>query len=163
MDETNIDLKQNDTLKKQLQLTTADLRFVDYLIKNVNANRSLQQRAYSNNSPTLLSVKKTNVSGGSGSGVELDDSMNNSCMLSSSNWEGSDEWIRLNFKWYFYSLLGCLIKEEVCAELRVEAEELIGQIGELEQQVAGVQFGSSSSSATSVANEVVDIDEYIER
>ncbi len=161
VDETNIDLKQNEILKKQLQLTTADLRFSDYLIKNVNANRSsLQQQR--TNSPTLLSVKKMNQSG-TGGGIEMDDSMNNSSMLSSSNWEGSDEWIRLNFKWYFYSLLGSLVKEEIFGELKNEAETLIGQIAEMEQQNVGVQLGSSSSSATSLANEVVDIDDYIER
>jgi hypothetical protein len=51
-------MKQNDTLKKQLQLTTADLRFADYIIKHVNANRNLIQKT-SNNTPTLISVKKT--------------------------------------------------------------------------------------------------------
>lgn len=168
VDEATIDLKQNDTLKKQLQLTTADLRFADYLIKNVNSNRSLQQKAYGNshNTPTLLSVKKT---GTNSSFSDVDEnSMNNSSTLSSSNWEGSDEWIRLNFKWYFYSMLGSLVKEEIHMELRQEADVLVAQLTELEmsnltQQNKEVGVGSSSSSSASLANEVVDIDEYIER
>ena len=32
VDETDIDMKNNDELRKQLQLTTADLRFVDYIV-----------------------------------------------------------------------------------------------------------------------------------
>ena len=63
VDETSIDMKQNEQLKRQLQLTTADLRFADYLIKNVNANRSMQPKS-SHNTPTLLSVKKTSNSFG---------------------------------------------------------------------------------------------------
>lgn len=89
VDETTIDLKQNEVLKKQLQLSTADLRFADYLLKHVNASRSSQQKAMSNqsssNTPTLLSVKKTSNSFSS----EADDaSMANPSLLSSSNWEG---------------------------------------------------------------------------
>lgn len=89
VDEATIDLKQNEVLKKQLQLSTADLRFADYLLKHVNASRSSQQKAMSNqsssNTPTLLSVKKTSNSFSS----EADDaSMANPSLLSSSNWEG---------------------------------------------------------------------------
>ena len=84
-------------------------------------------------------------------------------MLSSSNWEGSDEWIRLNFKWYFYTLLGSMLKEDLCNELRCEADNLINNLQAGETAPAHTNFSSSSSSTTSLANEVVDIDEYIER
>lgn len=158
IDETSIDIKQNDMLKKQLQLSTADLRFADYLIKHVNASRSSQQKAMSqNNTPTLLSVKKT-----SNNFCEFDEgTINNPSLLTSSNWEGSDEWIRLNFKWYFYTLLGSMLKEDICEEARCEAEVLVNQITSLE--LSQQQFSSSSSSTASLANEVVDIDDYIER
>lgn len=158
VDETSIDIKQNETLKKQLQLSTADLRFADYLIKHVNANRNMQQKNMSHNTPTLLSVKKT-----SSSFCEIDENtINNPSMLSSANWEGSDEWIRLNFKWYFYSLLGSMVKEDLCNETRYEAENLVSQLMsyDLTQQAS---YSSSSSSTISLANEVVDIDDYIER
>jgi hypothetical protein len=60
IEESDVDLRNNEVLKKQLQLTTADIRFADYIIKNVNANRaasSLQDK--NQNTPTLLSFKKT--------------------------------------------------------------------------------------------------------
>lgn len=62
IDELDIDLRGNETLKKQLQLTTADLRFIDFITKNVQAARndkhSQQQSNQANTTPTLLSFKK---------------------------------------------------------------------------------------------------------
>lgn len=155
IDETDIDLKSNEQLKKQLQLTTADLRFVDYIIKHVSASRSLNEKHNNNNTnqntPTLLSFKKTS----SFNNFESSSMMTNSSGLSSS-WEGSDDWIRLNFKWYLYSLMASIVKEDACLKLKTELEGLlIGMNSELNT--------SSSSSQTSLENEVVDIDEYIDK
>ena len=124
VDETDIDLKQNEQLKKQLQLTTADIRFADYILKNVNASRSKEQVRISSSehiqavaknggtTPTLLSFKKTTqvshdqsetstkmgaTSSKSSKQEQLSASVDD---LTSSSWEGSDDWIRLNFKWY---------------------------------------------------------------
>lgn len=60
----------NDRAKKLLQLTTADLRFADYLLKHVQISKE----------------------------------------STTDSFEGSDEWIRLNFKWYLSALLASLIK-----------------------------------------------------
>lgn len=87
--------------------------------------------------------------------------------------EGSDDWIRLNFKWYLYTMLASIVREEACARLKLELENLIFSS-------AAASFSSSSSSAassashsggdnsssagsTSLENEVVNIDDYIDR
>lgn len=143
IDDSEIDLKNNENLKKILQLTTADLRFTDYLIKNVNSSRSIGQKL---NAPTLLSFKKT-LSYSNMDKNELDD-----VNAHSSTWEGSDDWIRLNFKWYLYTLLGSIVKEDVCLSIKNDLENiLIGINNEL------------SSSSSSLDNEVVDIEEYIDK
>ncbi|CAI9727784.1 Hypothetical predicted protein [Octopus vulgaris] len=61
-----IDFHDNE-LKKQLNLTTTDLRFADYLVKIVTENKTL--------------------------------------FLDGTEWEGGDEWVRLQFKEYILSLL----------------------------------------------------------
>ncbi|GAB1603474.1 late secretory pathway protein AVL9 homolog, partial [Argonauta hians] len=61
-----IDFHDNE-LKKQLNLTTADLRFADFLVKVVTENKTL--------------------------------------FLDGTEWEGGDEWVRLQFKEYILSLL----------------------------------------------------------
>lgn len=60
-----------------------------------------------------------------------------------------------------------MVKEELCAEARSEAELLVNQLAGMEaslqrQQEATHEY-SSCSSSISLANEVVDIDDYIER
>jgi hypothetical protein len=68
-------MKQSDSLKKQLQLTTADLRFADYIIKHVNNNIN----------PSRSKTKS--------------DPNNNSSLLNDTVFEGSDDWIRSTFSW----------------------------------------------------------------
>ena len=146
IDETDIDLRQNDQLKKQLQLTTADLRFADYIIKHVNASRTTKQ-----NTPVLLSIKKTSSFNNFDNGqINLDSS------TTTSSWEGSDDWIRLNFKCYLYSLLLSMVKDDLCTDLKYEIESIVNMLN-FENNY------SSSSSTLSLENEVVDIDEYIEK
>ncbi|RNA31247.1 late secretory pathway AVL9-like protein [Brachionus plicatilis] len=143
IDDCEIDLKNNENLKKVLQLSTADLRFTDYLIKNVNAARSIGEKL---NTPTLLSFKKTL------SYSNMDKKDSNDMSSQSSTWEGSDDWIRLNFKWYLYTLLGSIVKEDACLSIKNDLENiLVGMNSEL------------SSSSSSLDNEVVDIEEYIEK
>lgn len=143
IDDCEIDLKNNENLKKILQLTTADLRFTDYLIKNVNSSRSIGEKL---NTPTLLSFKKTL------SYSNMDKKDVNDLSSQSSTWEGSDDWIRLNFKWYLYTLLGSIVKEDACLSIKNDLENiLIGINNDL------------SSSSSSLDNEVVDIEEYIEK
>ncbi len=77
----------NSGLKKMLQLTTADLRFADYVAKNVNAHHANKVYGPSN----------------------FQDKTNESTAI----WEGSDEWIRLNFKWYLYTLLASIEKSNI--------------------------------------------------
>jgi hypothetical protein len=61
IDEMDIDFHGNEQLKKQLQLTTADLRFIDFIVKNVNAAKNVNNNEKQNtNTPTLLSFKKIN-------------------------------------------------------------------------------------------------------
>ena len=150
IDETEIDLRQNEQLKKQLQLTTEDLRFADYIIKHVASARNSKQ-----NTPVLLSVKKTSSfstfdSSSSGNDLSIDSS------TLSSGWEGSDDWIRLNFKCYLYSLLASMVKEDLCTELKCEIESIVNMLN-FENNF------SSSSSTMSLENEVIDIDDYIEK
>ncbi|CAF0935451.1 unnamed protein product [Brachionus calyciflorus] len=144
IDDCEIDLKNNESLKKLLQLTTADLRFTDYLIKNVNSAKSLGEKL--NNTPTLLSFKKTS------SFSNFDPKDVNDTSSQSSTWEGSDDWIRLNFKWYLYSLLGCIVKEDNCTWIKNDLENILVNIN-----------NDLSSSSSSLDNEVVDIDDYIEK
>jgi hypothetical protein len=137
VDELDIDLKNNEQLKKQLQLTTADLRFADYIIKHVNVSKSTASGGSSADAnltgPTLLSFKKTNPMQGhadkqstqSSSSDFLNVNMDNSLSSSptaSTSWEGSDEWIRLNFKWYLFTLLGSVVKEELYNVIRSELD-----------------------------------------
>lgn len=60
-----------------------------------------------------------------------------------------------------------MVKEELCDEVRNEAELLVTQLAEMEaslqQQQQATHEYSGSSSSVSLANEVVDIDDYIER
>ncbi len=96
--ETNQILIVNNSLKKQLQLTTADLRFADYLTKNVNAH-------YANKSTESKNPE-----------VELN---------STADWEGSDEWIRLHFKWYLYSLLASVEKSQKLQKQRISSSNSV--------------------------------------
>jgi hypothetical protein len=198
VDELDIDLRGNESLKKQLQLTTADLRFIDFIVKNVNLARNGDKQA--NNAPTLLSFKKiisTNnldqaagVAGPTGGNVmpamvvaneSATGSVGNSQNINqvTSNWEGSDDWIRLNFKWYMYSLLGCVIREDLSNAIRAELEAILFS-SELTATLSSSSGESNSSrnsstlsineknvtnvaAATSVVNEVVNIDDYIDR
>lgn len=133
VDETEIDLKQNEQLKKQLQLTTADIRFADYIIKNVNATRIKEQSRVNSgesNTPTLLSFRKTmppdslasnldemNKSSrlsGSSQNLNRPNGASSSDDLTASSWEGSDDWIRLNFKWFLYF---CLFVRKIRLEI----------------------------------------------
>jgi hypothetical protein len=160
IDETEVDLKQNDQLKKQLQLTTADIRFVDYIIKNVNATRLKEQvrvnTSDANNTPTLLSFKKTLPNEVNQSNTNMSGSIDD---LTSSSWEGSDDWIRLNFKWYLYSMIGSVIKEDICNQIKLELDSILMHLSNNE----AVNDTSSSSSTISLSNEVIDIDDYIEK
>lgn len=161
IDETEVDLKQNDQLKKQLQLTTADIRFVDYIIKNVNATRLKEQvRVVNtndvNNTPTLLSFKKTMPTETNTSNQNLSNSIDD---LTSSSWEGSDDWIRLNFKWYLYSMIGSMLKEDICNQIKLELDTILMHLNSNE----AVNDTSSSSSTISLSNDVIDIDDYIEK
>ncbi len=160
IDETEVDLKQNDQLKKQLQLTTADIRFVDYIIKNVNATRLKEQvrvnTSDANNTPTLLSFKKTLPNEVNQSNQNMSGSIDD---LTSSSWEGSDDWIRLNFKWYLYSMIGSMIKEDICNQIKLELDSILMHLSNNET----VNDTSSSSSTISLSNEVIDIDDYIEK
>jgi hypothetical protein len=55
-----------------------------------------------------------------------------------------------------------MVKEDLCNELRQEADNLVNNLIALELKTQ-TSFSSSSSSTVSLANEVVDIDDYIER
>lgn len=173
IDETNIDTKQNDSLKKQLQLSTADLRFADYIIKQVNmARNNSSSCGVSRNTPTLLSIKKTSSINNLDKNSEIQLATSSS---SSSSFEGSDDWIRLHFKWYLYNMLGSIVKEELCSEIRNELESELVKLNQIEQ-ANNIACSSSNSSTLSLAtasaangnntkiiSEVVDIDEYIDK
>ena len=163
IDETEVDLKQNDQLKKQLQLTTADIRFVDYIIKNVNATRIKEQVRVVNandaaaaNTPTLLSFRKTVPAESNTTNQNLSSSIDD---LTSSSWEGSDDWIRLNFKWYLYSMIGSMLKEDICNQIKLELDTILMHLNSND----AINDTSSSSSTISLSNEVIDIDDYIEK
>ena len=64
-------------LRKALQLTTEDLRFIDYIIKQVTVDNA----------------------GGGGGGQAMD------IFLDGVGWEGGDEWIRAQFRMYTLCLL----------------------------------------------------------
>ncbi|XP_059165254.1 late secretory pathway protein AVL9 homolog [Physella acuta] len=70
-----VDIRDKD-LQRKLSLTTADLRFADYLVKTVTDER-----------PGLF--------------------------LDGTEWEGSDEWIRAQFKHYLNSLLSTVDSDDV--------------------------------------------------
>ena len=100
IDEIDIDLRGGDSLKKQLQLSTADLRFIDFIVKNVNAAARADNKQAAS-TPTLLSFKKINST--SNIGVDLTTATNRTDrnennVAANLSWEGSDDWIRLNFK-----------------------------------------------------------------
>jgi hypothetical protein len=77
----------------------------------------------------------------------------------SSNFVGSDDWIRLNFKWYLFTLLGSIVKEDVCLRLKNELESILfAMVSDTSPSASG---GDSSSG--SLENEVVNIDDYIEK
>ncbi|CAL1530920.1 unnamed protein product [Lymnaea stagnalis] len=69
-----LDIRDKE-LQKQLNLTTADLRFADYLVKTVTDDR-----------PGLF--------------------------LDGTEWEGSDEWVRAQFKHYLNSLLSTVVADD---------------------------------------------------
>jgi hypothetical protein len=205
IDELDIDMHGNEALKKQLQLTTADLRFIDFIVKNVNTAKNGDKQQQANNTPTLLSFKKiistnnldtaaaanttssnTNSSSlpqmmPSGgvfsplSGKSSDAGHNQNINQVTSNWEGSDDWVRLNFKWYMYSLLGCLIKEDLSNAIRAELETILFSEELATLSSSSGDSNSSKNSSTLSINEkgasasaaptsdVVNIDDYIER
>uniref|UniRef100_A0A2C9M2W2 UDENN domain-containing protein n=1 Tax=Biomphalaria glabrata TaxID=6526 RepID=A0A2C9M2W2_BIOGL len=72
--EGKVDIRDKE-LVKQLSLTTADLRFADYLVKTVTEDR-----------PGLF--------------------------LDGTEWEGSDEWVRAQFKHYLNSLLSTVLADD---------------------------------------------------
>jgi hypothetical protein len=207
IDELDIDMHGNETLKKQLQLTTADLRFIDFIVKNVNTAKNGDKQQLANNTPTLLSFKKiisTNnldaaaaASNGTTSSVPHmmstggvssplstkagEAGHNQNINQVTSNWEGSDDWIRLNFKWYMYSLLGCLVKEDLSNAIRAELEAILFSNELATLSSSSGESNSSKNSSTLSINEksaaaaaaatataipksdVVNIDDYIER
>jgi hypothetical protein len=97
---------------------------------------------------------------------------------SASSWEGSDDWIRLNFKWYLYSLLGCMIKEDLCSSIRNELESILFN-SELTSTLSSSGESNSDSDKNSSTlslnenannpnvdkstNDVVNIDDYIDK
>lgn len=140
----------------QLQLSTADLRFADYIIKQVNVSRNAMSGGKS--APTLLSIKKTSSTG------NLDKS-GDDLHQTNSSFEGSDDWIRLHFKWYLFNMLASMVKEDLCNELRCEIE---AELVKLNNESINIACSSSNSSTLSLAtnnknNDVVDIDDYIEK
>lgn len=103
-------------------------------------------------------------------------------------WEGSDDWIRINFKWYIFSLLGCMVKEDLANSMRAEMESILFNNSELTSTLNGLSSKSSSSSGESNSShnsstlslnnnnnptstntngagggEVVNIDDYIDK
>ncbi len=162
IDETTIDMKQNDSLKKQLQLTTADLRFADYIIKHVNNNTNQNNKSV-NKSKTSSSIHNDN------------NNNNNNNSLNDTIFEGSDDWIRLNFKLYLYNLFASIVKEDLCNEIRNELEMEIIKLNNEETSSSPVH--SSNSSTLSLSNNnnnnnnikmknnnhVIDIDDYIDK
>lgn len=169
VDETDVDLRGNETLKKQLQLTTADLRFADYIIKNVLAMREKQQQA--TGGAKLVSFKKTTSMNAfsPGGSCQTDGCDEANVASAAMDFEGSDDWIRLNFKWYLYAMLASIVKEDVCARLKAELEYMVfasvGSTAPTSSASDTSQSGGDNSSAgsTSLDNEVVNIDDYIER
>lgn len=170
IDETDVDFRGNETLKKQLQLTTADLRFTDYIIKNVQTMRDKIQSGQS--AAKLVSFKKTssmntfnpNSSTADGSFSAADDEL--VAQSAAMDFEGSDDWIRLNFKWYLYTMLASIVKEDLCARLKYDLEcMLFSWAGATSSASDTSQSGGDNSSAGSASldNEVVNIDDYIER
>ena len=69
-------------LKRALQLTTEDLRFVDNLIRHVTMSPSSSVTSSTSGGENDLSTKKHDV------------------FLDSTLWEGGDEWIRAQFRFY---------------------------------------------------------------
>ena len=107
VEDAQIDIHR-DELKKILQLTTADLRFADYIVKNVLEYRSNGRMMKVNDENTSSNGKNISTS---------NDDVN-------TIWEGSDEWIRANFKLYLYSLLGFVVKNRgLISKLSVTGEE----------------------------------------
>jgi len=109
VDAVSVDVR-SETLKKQLSLTTADLRFADYIVKNVQMNLNM----------------------GKGDGNEAADGEGRRRRRTSvrSTWEGSDDWVRLNFKWYLHSLLGAILKSKLTsssANLAMSQSSLFNQ------------------------------------
>jgi hypothetical protein len=152
------DSNLNDlSLKKQLQLTTADIRFIDYIIKNVQNSRRNNENDRDNKTPgginkksvggapTLLSVKRTSSALFNEPPIQLS---NESTIAP--EWEGSDDWIRLNFKWYLYSLLSSIVKDEICTDITKELDTLF--------DITTANTTSSSSSAHSLNNNQLDSD-----
>ena len=170
VDEIDIDFKNNEQLKKQLQLTTADLRFADYIIKNVNSYAKASSNNSNSSTPTLLSFKKTtslnNFDRSNINNNNISSSEDSSPPLNqSANWEGSDDWIRLNFKWYLYSMFGSIIKEDLYTLIKNELDHIYFSTNNNSNSNSdsNTNYSSSSGSQASLANEVIDIDDYIDR
>lgn len=183
IDETDVDMRGNETLRKQLQLTTADLRFADYIIKNVqNMREKLVSQQSSAASGKQHGVKKTtsmntfnpntnnsltNPDGSFNMGLSGDDEIASQAALAAMDFEGSDDWIRLNFKWYLYTMLASILKEDVCVRLKCELESMLfswaGATSSASDTSQSGGDNSSSAGSCSLENEIVNIDEYIER
>ncbi len=127
-------------------------------------DRLSEQQASSKQAPKLLSFKKTtsmhtfspSSPNTSDTSSEPDELMGGGA-TQSADFEGSDDWIRLNFKWYLYTLLASVVKEDACVRLKHELEAILFSL------VVSDASQSSDSSSASLENEVVNIDDYIEK
>jgi hypothetical protein len=97
--EIQIDIRDPE-LRRQLSLTTADLRFIDYIVKTVTGGND----------------DDTNTEH---DGNELPRDTSIISFTDGTEWEGGDEWIRLQFRAYLLSLIAtaqmvsfvCLVAE----------------------------------------------------
>jgi hypothetical protein len=83
--EIQIDIRDPE-LRRQLSLTTADLRFIDYIVKTVTGGND----------------DDTNTEH---DGNELPRDTSIISFTDGTEWEGGDEWIRLQFRAYLLSLI----------------------------------------------------------
>lgn len=87
VDEDKLEILNND-LRKQLHLTTEDLRFADFLVRNVTEDHD---------------------------DIFLDDT----------GWEGGEEWLRAQFKWYILCLLRTSMLQDRCQEIETFNESFM--------------------------------------
>lgn len=150
IDEQQIEIK-NEQLKKDLQLTTADLRFADYIVKHVLIYQQNKQQTNNQSNNNINAIEEDfNIS------ITNDDNNSdaNSTQNLSSNWEGSDEWVRLNFKLYLYSLLATIIKSKL--SINNFNKYIIKKKSSTQSISSFVSVNSMNNLATAAANNSIN-------